>query len=56
MLKKAFLFIAGDDLDNFIKHFLTQTEFGKAQFLPTIQNQKSNEFIENLKDLMKSSP
>lgn len=56
MLKKAFLFIAGDDLDNFIKHFLTQTEFGKAQFLPTIQNQKGNEFIENLKDLMKSSP
>ena len=56
MLKKAFSFVAGDDLNAFINHFLTQTAFGRTEFLPVIQNQKLNGIIDNLKDLLKSSP
>lgn len=56
MLKKAFLFVSGGNLNSFIKHFLTQTEFGKTEFIPLIQNQKLNGIIDNLKDLLKSAP
>ena len=56
MLKKAFLFVAGDDLKIFIKYFLNMTEFGKTEFLPNIQDEKALEIIENLKILMKNSP
>ncbi|KAJ9083418.1 hypothetical protein DSO57_1034866 [Entomophthora muscae] len=56
MLKKAFLFISGGNLNSFINHFLTQTEFGKTEFIPLIQNQKLNGIIDNLKDLLKSAP
>ena len=56
MLKKAFLFVAGDNIDKFIKHFLTTTEFGKSKFLPITQNEKAHEFLENLKELMINSP
>ena len=56
MLKKAFFFVAGDDLKSFIKYFLNMTEFGKPEFLPNIQDEKALEIIENLKILMKNSP
>ena len=56
MLKKAFLFVASDDLNNFIKYFLNMTGFGNPKFLPNIQNEKAFEIIENLKILMKNSP
>ena len=56
MLKKAFLFVAGDDLAMFAEHFLTATEFGKTNFLPLTQNTKADEFLENLKELMQNSP
>ncbi|KAJ9062446.1 hypothetical protein DSO57_1010694 [Entomophthora muscae] len=42
MLKKTFLFIAGDDLDNFLKHFLTQTEFGKARVATEVRTSPAN--------------
>ena len=56
MLKKAFLFVAGDDLAMFAEHFLTATEFRKINFLPLIKNNKADEFLENLKELMQNSP
>ena len=56
MLKKAFIFVAGDDLAMFDKHFLTATEFGKHNFLPLTKNTKADEFIGNLKELMQNPP
>ena len=56
MLKKAFLFVASDDLNSFIKYFLNMTEFGKTNFLPITQNTKADEFLENLNKLMQNSP
>ena len=56
IFKKAFFFVAGDDLKSFIKYFLNMTEFGKTKFLPNIQDEKALEIIENLKILMKNSP
>ena len=56
MLKKVFLFVASDDINNFIKYFLNMTEFGKTEFLPNIQDEKALEIIENLKILMINSP
>ena len=56
MLKKAFLFVAGDDLKSFIKYFFNMTEFGKTEFLPNNQDKKTLEIIENLKFLMKNYP
>ena len=55
MLRKAFIFVAGDNFNEFIKHFLTMIEFGK-KFLPIAQNQKNLEILENLKALMQNSP
>ena len=56
MLKKAFIFVAGDNLNDFIKHFLTATKFGRNYFLPAAQSTKSDDFLENLKELILSSP
>ena len=56
MLKKAFSFVAGENLEEFVHHFLTSTEFGKSKFLPSTQNIKAHNFLENLKELMKNSP
>lgn len=56
MLKKAFIFTAGNNLNGFIEHFLTSTNFGKNMFLPVTQRIKADEFLANLKDLMSNSP
>lgn len=56
MLKKAFHFVAGDNINEFINHFLNTTEFGKSFFLPAIENNKTDEFIKSLKELMLNSP
>ncbi|KAJ9059201.1 hypothetical protein DSO57_1005123 [Entomophthora muscae] len=56
MLKKAFLFVSGGNLYSFINHFLTQTEFEKTELLPAVQNKELNGILENLKDLLESSP
>lgn len=56
MLKKAFLYVAGGDLSSFLLHFTEKTEFGKKEILPIIKDAKSTQVLENIKDLMKSSP
>lgn len=56
MLKKAFHFVAGDNINEFINHFLNTTEFGKSFFLPAIENNKTYEFIKSLNELMLNSP
>lgn len=56
MLKKAFHFVAGEQLEDFINHFLTSTEFGKSSFLPIINNNKMDKYLESLKELMLNSP
>ena len=56
MLKKAFLFVVGEDLNDFIKYFLTSTDFGKDKFLLAAQNQKTQAFLTGLQDLMSNSP
>ena len=55
MLKKAFLFVADNNLSMFAEPFLTATEFRKPNFLPLTQKTKADEFLENLKELMQSS-
>lgn len=55
-LKKAFQFIAGENLQKFIEHFLVSTNFGKENFLPVAKNNSSNILLENIRDLLENSP
>lgn len=55
-LKQAFEFIAKDDISSFVKYFLFSTNFGKETFLPIINEKFNFAILQNIKDLMESSP
>lgn len=55
-LKKAFEFIAKDEVANFIKHLIFSTKFGNDAFLPIINENMNSEILQNIKGLMESSP
>lgn len=55
-LKKAFDFIAKEDISLFVKHLIFSTNFGKDTFLPVINEQFNSAILMNIKDLMESSP
>ena len=54
-LKKAFEFIAKDEVANFIKHLLFSTKFGNDAFLPVINEDMNSEILQNIKGLINNT-